>query len=253
MKNPLDFKHMMDTPVGELVTENYRFAAVFRQFGVDFCCGGKKTLGEVCASGGVDRKALQQALQKVVSLQDAEAQPDVRNWPLDLLADYIVRIHHSYVRKNLPPLLEFTSKLAEVHGKAHPELVEIATLVQALAAELQPHMVKEEQVLFPYLKALVAVAEGNRDVSLPALGSVENPIRVMESEHEAAGEIIKRIRRLSNQFTVPQDACNTYRVTYRLLEAFESDLFRHIHLENNVLFPKAVELEKQLKTATGKR
>jgi regulator of cell morphogenesis and NO signaling len=165
-------------------------------------------------------------------------------WSLDFLADYIVNTHHTYVRKNLPDIRAYASKVLEVHGKAHPELEKIQPLVEAIAAELIAHMEKEEKVLFPYIKQLVQAKNNHQPNPQSSFGSIENPIKNMENEHEAVGNFVEEIRKFTKNFTLPEDACASYTLWYKMLEEFEEDLHLHIHLENNILFPKAIELEK---------
>ena len=162
------------------------------------------------------------------------------------LVDYILNIHHAYVRKNAPLLIEFTTKVARVHGQANPEVIEIAELFKELVSELELHMMKEENILFPYIKRLVAFQGSNKAWDKPPFGSVQNPISMMEMEHEHAGNAMAEIRKLSNHFTPPEHACTTYRVSYLKLKEFEEDLHKHVHLENNILFPKASALEQHL-------
>ncbi len=228
--------------VGELVAEDYRKAEVFKKFGIDFCCGGGKTVKDVCEKKGVDYAVLEK------ELLDAEkkAGSDTTNfneWKLDALADYIVEKHHTYVKENIPMLLEFSKKVARVHGNANPEVVKIADLFQEAADELTHHMMKEENVLFPYIKELANKQKNGSNGLHPPFGTVQNPIRMMEMEHEQVGDLLKQIAELSGNYTPPAHACNTYRVEYFKLKEFEDDLHRHIHLENNILFPKAIELE----------
>lgn len=231
--------------IGELVAEDYRRATVFKQNGIDFCCGGGRTLEAACEKKGLSLQGMQRALKDA---EQKRAAPSTRPsaWALDFLADYIVNEHHTYVRESIPLLQEFTHKVARVHGNAHPEAIEIARLFDELAGELSRHMQKEEQVLFPYVKVLVAAHKHEHAPEQPAFGSVQHPIQMMVHEHERAGEILREIRRLSHDFTPPEHACNTYRVSYAKLQEFEEDLHRHIHLENNILFPKAAALEAQL-------
>lgn len=230
-----------NTRVRDIVTEDYRAAAVLEKYGIDFCCGGAKPLGSACQEVGADRDAL---LRDLAALGDRPStDPRVDTWELDVLADYIVENHHAYVRSVLGPLLQHTRKIAEVHGARHREVVEIAHLFDGIAAELTAHMMKEEHVLFPYIRELAAAARGGRPVGPSPFGTIENPIRVMEMEHDRAGDSLHRIHALSGGYTVPADGCATYRVTYQELEAFERDLHRHVHLENNILFPKAIALE----------
>lgn len=232
--------------VGEVVAEDYRRAAVFKRFGIDFCCGGGRSVAAACEKKGVAYEELERALVAAEPSRSGTGHPDPRGWDLDFLADYIVNVHHGYVRENLPVLLQFSGKVARVHGSARPELVEIARLVEELAAELEAHMAKEEHVLFPHIRTMVAARKGAAPVEQPAFGTVQNPIRAMEHEHDRAGELMRRLRELSGDFTPPADACNTYRATFAKLEEFEEDLHRHVHLENNLLFPRAASLEQEL-------
>ncbi|QCR24986.1 iron-sulfur cluster repair di-iron protein [Pontibacter sp. SGAir0037] len=231
--------------VGELVAKDFRKAQVFKKFGIDFCCGGKKSVAQVCEEKGINQTALEQELK---SLPETTAGRDENfdSWELGFLADYIVNVHHKYVREALPALYEYTTKIARVHGNRHPELLEIAKHFVNVANELEAHMPKEERVLFPYIKQLDEAKKNGQSIDRPAFGSIQNPINMMEMEHEAAGDELEAIRELSQNFTLPADACATYQVAFAKLQEFESDLHRHIHLENNILFPKALELEKEV-------
>jgi len=245
MKNEFQANDYSMKTVGELVVKDYRFAGVFKKFGIDFCCGGKRLLHEVCTEKGVALDALLAELEKAATTATAHEQ-NYEQWETDFLADYIVNVLHRYVRENIPLLREYTAKVARVHGEAHPEVVEIARLFEEVASELDQHMMKEEHILFPYIKQLVAARRENQEVMPPPFGTVENPIRMMEHEHDHAGNLMKQIRQLSHNFIPPDDACNTFRVTYAKLQEFEEDLHQHIHLENNILFPQAIELEQRL-------
>lgn len=232
--------------VGELVAEDYSKAEVFKSYGIDFCCGGGRTVSEVCTKKGIPFQDLERALLQSGQREAASAALNFDEWDLGFLADYITNVHHRYVRANLPLMQEFTAKVARVHGKANPENVQIAALVEELVAELQQHMMKEEHILFPYVKQLEAASRDEAPMVSAPFGTVQNPIRMMEHEHDHAGTIMKEIRTLSNDYTPPEHACNTYRVAYYKLEEFEADLHKHIHLENNILFPKAITLEAML-------
>lgn len=229
---------MNQQTIGEIVAQDYRTAGVFKQFGIDFCCGGKRPLKEACEEKGIDTGAVEQALA-ILQQQSSALQTSYQDWAADFLADYIVNRHHAYVRKAIPEITAFAEKVARVHGKRHPETLEIFYNWQALASELSTHLLKEENILFPYIKQLT----NSNENTMPPFGSVQNPVRMMEMEHEDAGELMRTIRTLSNDFTPPQDACTTYRVLFSFLAEFESDLHEHIHLENNILFPKAIKLE----------
>ncbi|EMR02384.1 iron-sulfur cluster repair di-iron protein [Cesiribacter andamanensis] len=236
-----------DTTLGELAAKDIRKAQVFRKWGLDFCCGGKKTVKEACAEKGLDVTLVEQELQQADRLQPAARPLPYNEWDPAFLADYIVNTHHSYVRQMLPELSTYAQKVARVHGQQHPELLEINRLVESIWEELMGHLPKEEEILFPFIKQLVQASSSGRPLEKPHFGTVENPVRMMEMEHEAAGHDLEKIRELSNHYTLPEDACGSYRLLFSLLEEFESDLHLHIHLENNILFPKALELEKALR------
>ncbi|MCE7924606.1 MAG: iron-sulfur cluster repair di-iron protein [Haliscomenobacteraceae bacterium CHB4] len=237
--------HIAENPltVGEMVVADYRKAEVFRKYGIDYCCGGKKPLEETCRKKGIDPQVVQKELD-ALDMLPAEEQQHFDEWALDMLADYIVERHHRYVVESLPMLYELTAKVARVHGDRHPELVEIARLFDDVAVELQMHMHKEERMLFPYISTLAANLREGKPAPVPVFGSVENPIRMMEAEHESAGGNMEEIRRLSSDYTPPADACTSYRVLFAKLDEFEQDLHQHVHLENNILFPKAIQMEK---------
>ena len=228
---------MENEKIADIVSKDYRKAEVFKQFGLDFCCGGGRSVAQACEQKGIDKNVLLSALREIEKESEEVEQYDT--WALDVLIDHIVEKHHTYVRKNLEVIYEFGLKVTKVHQASNPELEQILSLFEAITEELTMHMHKEEFVLFPYIKNMVA--EGHS--SKPPFGSVENPISMMEFEHEKAGSVLKEIRDLSQNFTPPLHACNTYRVYYAKLQEFEEDLHFHIHLENNILFPKAIKME----------
>jgi regulator of cell morphogenesis and NO signaling len=229
------------TTVGEIVATDFRAAGVFEQFGIDFCCGGRQSVAEACRTAAVDPLVVARALDALPAAQSSHEE-DVASWPVDRLIDHILSTHHAYVRSALPTLNRYLAKLVEVHGQRHPELVRVASSVEHLGRELLQHMMKEERVLFPYIRTL-ATSNNDAPRSSP-FGTVQNPIRMMEREHRDAGDEMHAIRQLTNGHTPPADGCTTYRVAFEELARFERDLHRHVHLENNVLFPKAVELER---------
>ena len=229
--------------IGEMVVADYRKAEVFRKYGIDYCCGGKKPLEEACRKKGIDPQAVQQELDES-DKKPSDVHQDFNTWELDALAEYIVEKHHRYVTESLPMLFELTAKVARVHGDRHPELVEIARHFNTVARDLQMHMHKEEHVLFPYIVKMAVARRDGAALLPPFFGSVENPIRMMEAEHEEAGGGMDAIRRLSDDFTPPVDACTSYRVLFAKLNEFEQDLHQHVHLENNILFPKSIAMEK---------
>lgn len=231
--------------LGQIAAKDLRKAQIFKKYGLDFCCGGKKTVKEACAEKGLDVTKIEQELQHADKLPASRPLP-YGDWSLDFLSDYIVNTHHSYVIKTLPDIRQYAEKVMKVHGDHHPELKRIHQLVEEVNAELMAHMVKEERVLFPYVKELVASKKNTQPLHAAHFGTVQNPINMMEMEHELVGKNLEEIRTLSNNYTLPEDACASYSLLYRLLEEFEEDLHLHIHLENNILFPKALAMEKQL-------
>ncbi len=231
--------------LGQIVATDLRKAQIFKKYGLDFCCGGKKTVKQACAEKGLDVTKIEQELQQADKIPLSRPLP-YGDWSLDFLSDYIVNTHHSYVNKNLPDIKAFAEKVMKVHGAQHPELVRINQLVQEIYAELTAHMAKEEKVLFPYIKELVAANKNTTPLHAPHFGSVQTPINMMEMEHELVGKNLEEIRILSSNYLLPQDACASYSLLYRLLDEFEEDLHLHIHLENNILFPKALQTEKEM-------
>ena len=232
--------------IGELVAHHYRTAEVFNRHGIDFCCGGKKTLGKACTDKNIDWENLATELDQALQAPEMPSQ-NTEAWEPDFLAEYIVQTHHRYLRDSFPPLREFTAKIAQVHGGRHPELKIVEKQVELLAADLLEHMQKEEVILFPYIAALCIAKRQHQQAPHMPFGSVENPIGVMEQEHDYAGTLLENLRDLTQEFTPPEDACTTYRVAFAKLKELDEDLRWHVHLENNVLFPKAIMLEKMLR------
>ena len=234
----------LETTVGQLVTERPGRARVFEAFGIDYCCGGKKPLAQAIHEKGLD----QNTVLRILDTFDEQAVPPERNWSaasLTELADHIEQTHHAYLKSELPRLEFLVNKVARRHGEHTPSLVELAAVFNAFKAELESHMQKEEVVLFPICRQMDAATGPQRF----HCGSVENPIAVMVREHDDAGEALARMRELTNGFTPPIDACNTYRAMFDSLHQLEQDMHRHVHKENSILFPKAAEREQQLARA----
>jgi regulator of cell morphogenesis and NO signaling len=237
--NTIEIIQHPEPSIGEQVARDYRKAEIFRKHKIDFCCGGKKTLSEVCTEKKLDIISIGNELRKI---DEALEKPNhnYEEWSAGFLIQYILNVHHQYVRNSLPILLEYTRKVARVHGSNHPEVILIAENFLQAAEELVDHMKKEEDILFPYIMQLdKSQAMGPRS----AFGSVKNPIQMMEHEHQVVGDLFKTIRELSNNYTPPGDSCMTYKVSFLKLQEFEEDLHQHIHLENNILFPKSIVLE----------
>ena len=230
--------------VAEIVSINIKAADVFKKNGIDFCCGGNVSVQEICAKKGVDYSKLKEEITNITSQKTNSH--DFNAWDLDFLSDYIVNTHHKYVLEANDLIIQYSDKVANVHGHHYKEVVEINSLFHELVLELTSHMQKEENILFPYIKELALAKKNNAKVAAPGFGTIKNPINMMEQEHDGAGDIVKKIAELSNNFTPPEEACNTFRALYAKLEEYQNDIFEHIHLENNILFPKAIELEKEL-------
>lgn len=234
-----------DQIIGELVAQDYRTASVFKKYDIDFCCQGNRTIGDACASEQIDENSLVSDLNALLEAPAGNT-IEYKSWPLDLLADYIEKKHHRYVQEKTLEIQPYLNKICSVHGGRHPELFEIKEHFNATAEALAQHMKKEELILFPYVRQMVeAQHQNSKWVSAP-FGSVQNPIEMMMEEHTTEGDRLRKIETLSNNYTPPADACNTYMVAIALLKEFEQDLHLHIHLENNILFPKAIALEKEL-------
>lgn len=234
-----------DITIGEFVAQDYRTASVFTKYGIDFCCRGHRTITEVCEKKAINQANLLQELNEAMLTANTNA-IDFKSWPIDLLADYIEKKHHRYVEGKIPVLLQYLDKLCRAHGAAHPELLEIKELFEGCGHELSLHMKKEEIILFPYIKEMENARRMNTEMHAISFDTVEDPIAMMMSEHDHEGVRFRRIAELSNNYTPPADGCNTYKVTFSMLNDFEQDLHEHIHLENNILFPRAKQLEKQL-------
>lgn len=231
--------------IGEYVAKDFRTAAIFSRYGIDFCCKGNRTIEEACSKKGLDFEEIETKVNQLLETK-SENYIDFKSWPSDLLVDYIEKTHHRYVEEKTPILLAFLDKLCKVHGKAHPELFSINELFIGCAGELAKHMKKEELILFPFIKQMANAIRTQQKLEQPHFGTVENPIAMMKHEHENEGERFVKIADLTNNYTPPSDACNTYTVTFSMLQEFEQDLHKHIHLENNILFIKALEMEEKM-------
>ncbi|MDL2193106.1 iron-sulfur cluster repair di-iron protein [Shewanella algae] len=225
----------LERRVGELVAEDFRNAHVFSRFGIDFCCGGGSSLASACERAGAEPTEVLHALSQLA----AEGKPDdaLAKLPLGELIDHIEATHHKYIRDTAPLLLEYAQKMVRAHGEHYEEIKPLAGWIRALMDDLLPHLQKEEQILFPAIRALSQGQEFNA-----CFGHIGNPIRAMEYEHDEAGQILAKLQQLTNHYQAPEHACTTWRVCYATLAEFEADLHRHIHLENNLLFPKALAL-----------
>jgi len=226
--------------VGAIVRDHPALSRLFEQAQVDYCCGGQKTLAEACTKRGIDPQAFLKELETFAATEPAP-EVDLTALSLTELVEHIERLHHAYLHTELPRLEAMVTKVAKVHGNKEPRLAQVRDLFLALSAELATHMMKEEQVLFPMIRQLEA------SVTLPQFhcGSVANPIHRTEFEHDEAGPALAQLRQLTDDYTPPEWACNTYRALLDALAYFEQDMHQHVHKENNVLFPQAIVLEQR--------
>ena len=230
--------------IGEYVAKDFRTASVFSKYGIDFCCKGNRTIEEACEKKNLDFNQIEKEVTQLLETK-SDGAIDFKSWPSDLLIDYIEKTHHRFVEEKSAVLLPFLDKLCKVHGHSHPEIFEINELFIGCAGELAQHMKKEEMILFPFIKQLENALRTGQDIEQPHFGTVENPIAMMKHEHEAEGDRFVKIAELTNNYTPPADGCTTYRVTFSMLQDFEQDLHKHIHLENNILFPRAIEMQEK--------
>jgi regulator of cell morphogenesis and NO signaling len=232
--------------VRQFAVKNPVATRIFEKLGIDYCCGGNQPLEQACETAGISMDEVLDALEKAE--ETAPAAPLVHDWnrePLSDLVGHIKRTHHKYTREETARLSALLQKVDSVHGKKHPELFEIREAFAALAQELTTHLMKEEVVLFPYIERMEeAVIQGEPVLPAP-FGSVQNPVAMMEREHDSAGNALRTIRKATGEFTPPADACVSYETLYKALAAFEADLHQHIHLENNILFPRAIAMEQR--------
>ncbi len=221
--------------VGEIVTDDFRTSEVFKKAGIDFCCGGNQSFEEACKEKGIEADVLAFEIEKIKH-QPQNPSFDFKNWNPVFLCDYLVNTHHKFVLKNLPDLVHYTQKVADVHGENHIELTEVAKLFGEINNELLQHLKNEEEVLFPAIREMVIKpSEKSRQI-------IRSEIKRMVDEHDFAGRSMDHINQITGGYAVPDDGCNTYHITFNLLKQFEDDLHVHVHLENNILFPKALAI-----------
>ena len=231
----------IEMTVGELALEIPAATRVFEKMGIDYCCGGNRSLADACARAGVEFKDVQ--IQLTLAAHALADGPNFQTTTLENLINHIVIKHHTFTRREIARLNALLDKVCMTHGENHPELLEIYVLFRELGADLETHMTKEERVLFPYVIRMEAAAKQQVPLFRPPFGTVANPVRMMMLEHDRAGELLKEIRTLSSDYVPPFDGCVSYQALYTALAALEKDLHQHIHLENNILFPRAVEME----------
>ncbi len=238
--------------LAQIVTGNHRTAAVFEKYHLDFCCRGKRSLQQACEEQNLP---VETVLSELTTLSSGSSGACQVVFPFDKLslsqlADYIVATHHAYVKKEMPQVFAYIQKVTSKHGQQHLELFKILELVSALKEEMELHMQKEEQVLFPRIKEMEKIANSPDSEYKLSISFLQSPISVMEQEHDHAGLLLEEIRTLTNNYQTPEDACTTYQLCFASLKAFELDMHQHVHLENNLLFPKSITMAKSISETT---
>lgn len=237
-------KDIRNKKVGELVVRNFDYTPVLQKYGIDFCCGGDALFEDACAKAGADPDKVIAELDIVDNADSIGV--DFKEWSLDLLVDYILKYHHRKIREKTPIIEELLTTVVNAHGENHPELKEVRTLFHQAALSLYEHLPKEENILFPYVYELLSAKDEGRNPVKFHCGAISNPISVMEYEHNLEGERFRKISMLTKDYKVPEDGCNSYKLLMKMLKEFETDLHQHIHLENNIVFPQAIELQKSI-------
>ncbi|HJS55631.1 MAG TPA: iron-sulfur cluster repair di-iron protein [Chitinophagaceae bacterium] len=236
--------------LAQIVNSNHQAASIFEKYHLDFCCKGKRSLAQACSEQQLSVSQVAEDLEDIFAKDNKAQTVDFDQMNLSQLCDYIVNTHHAYVKNEMPQIYAYLHKVSSKHGDRHPELYKIFQAFAAVKEEMEGHMKKEELVLFPRIKELQKLANNeNANLQLNP-GYLQSPIQVMEQEHDHAGTLLNDIRILSQDYTPPQDACTTYRLSFAALKAFELDLHQHVHLENNILFPKAINAFRELQTTT---
>jgi regulator of cell morphogenesis and NO signaling len=226
--------------IGEIVAEDYRTAKVLEEHGIDFCCGGKIALSAACLEKGIDLAKITGELEAAMS-KPVERSQNFTSWELPFLIDYIINVHHTYIKENAGQIAAYAHKIAEVHGAHHPEVIQIAAVFNKMAADLAVHLKEEEENFFPAIKRADTDRKAGATPAAKDLETIKTSLAKLISEHEEVGEAIHTIRHLAKGYTIPGDVCNTFMITYQRLKEFEDDLHKHVHLENNILFLKAAQ------------
>ena len=234
-------KELLSKTLAQIVNANHQAANVFEKYELDFCCKGKRTLEQACTESELKIDEVISDLEKTGEGNSCSVVINYDKLSLSQLSEYIVMTHHSYVKKEMPAILGYLQKVASKHGERHPEMILVLELFKAVKEEMEHHMQKEELILFPRIKEIERQITEGREILINSTYLL-SPISMMEQEHDHAGSMLAEIRRLTKDYSPPEDACTTYRLSYASLKAFELDLHQHVHLENNILFPKAMQM-----------
>jgi len=238
--------------ITDIVTHDYRTADVFRKYDIDFCCGGKWPLETICQNKDLDTDSIVKELQSVVMQTASNAAIDFDSWDVDFLSDYILNVHHRYLNKALPEIKEQATKFLDGHRKKFPDLEEIEVINKKFLKEIPPHMKQEEEIFFPYIKQIFYAHTNRESYARLLIRTLRKPLEeVMLKEHETTGTNLHRLRTITNNYTPPENACLSHRVTFSKLKELDNDLVQHIHLDSNILFPKAIAMEQELLRETS--
>lgn len=237
----IGIQEKMNKTIGAFVAEDYRAAKVFERHGIDFCCGGEISLVEACREKKVDPEILLQEIEDT-KREGGDRHENYGAWSLSFLADYIVQTHHAWLNENLDQIAAYARKIAQVHGNNHSEVIEISTIFDMIATDMVKHLQEEEEVLFPAIKRLEMARTERKSLSSEDCALLQDALQNLYRDHQNIGDATHKIRHLAGDFALPEDACNTFAVTYHKLKEFEGDFHKHVHLENNILFPKAERL-----------
>lgn len=241
------YKIDSSTSVSDIVKHDYRTADVFQKYDIDFCCGAKWPLEIACTSRGLDTGVVLDELQKLIRQEPSSAAIEFDEWEIDFLTDYILNVHHRYLRKALPSVKNHITHFLEDHKEQFPELTELDTIIKRMMKEIPPHMLQEEEIIFPYIKQIYHAYRNRESYANLMIRTLRKPVEeMMLKEHEITGKRLDRMRELTHDYTPPENACIKHRVMFSKLKELDFDLVQHIHLENNILFPKALAFEKEL-------
>ena len=233
--------------VSDIVTHDYRTADIFRKYDIDFCCGAKWPLDIACENKNLNTDDIIGELRKIVRQSASNAVLDFDSWDIDFLTDYILNVHHRYLKKALPETKEQTAKFLAGHRKKFPELEEIENIMDRFMKEMPPHMKQEEEIFFPYIKQIFHAYKHHESYARLLIRTLRKPLEeVMLKEHETTGSNLHRLRTITNDYSAPANSCITHKITFAKLKELDKDLVQHIHLESNILFPKAIKMEQEL-------
>ena len=232
---------LMTKTLAQIVNSNHRAASVFEKYHLDFCCKGKRSLQAACDEKELIIEEVLSELERTEPINNCAVPVNYDRLSLTQLSDYIIMTHHSFVKKEMSAILDYLQKIVSKHGEGHPEMIKVLQLFTAVKEEMEQHMEKEELILFPRIKEIEKMVTEGKEIIINNTYLL-SPVNMMEQEHDHAGSILAEIRKLTNDYNPPPDACTTYRLSLAVLQAFELDLHQHVHLENNILFPKALSL-----------